>query len=273
MDPIFGLGRIHHVFSAAQRERIVLSALDAGFSHFDVAAAYGDGMAERELGRVLGGRRASIRITTKFGIPMRAIGELPTPLYFALRGAGQLLSTSFGARYDRRDFSPRVLIASVEASLRRLRTDYIDYLLVHEPATMDQFRALPGTWDELARLQSQGKVRRFGVSGDTQLLLDAENQGFVPSAAVRMVPMNDRTCELPEDWFIGKEVFVFNIVKHLGRTMGPGRIETRLLIDAVARALPRCRPVLASNNPAEIRRMGQALAAARGAAAVAGAAR
>jgi aryl-alcohol dehydrogenase-like predicted oxidoreductase len=49
----FGLGRLHHVLSGAERERIVLGAIDAGIEHFDVAAAYGDGLCEAEAGRLL----------------------------------------------------------------------------------------------------------------------------------------------------------------------------------------------------------------------------
>src|SRR5207248_1505143 len=138
----FGLGRLHHIFSRRMRERIVLGAMDAGFRHFDLAPAYGDGLVERELGRILGLRRAQVHIATKFGIPFRPIGALPMPAYFFLRAAGKAMRTSFGARYGERDFRPQTLIRSLDASLRRLRTDYVDLLLVHEPLSLDQFRAL-----------------------------------------------------------------------------------------------------------------------------------
>jgi hypothetical protein len=260
MQAGFGLGRLHHVFSAHDRERIVLGAIDAGFRHFDLAPAYGDGLAERELGRILGSRRPAVSITTKFGIPVRPIGELPMPVYFALRAGGKALRTSFGANYRRRDFSPKELVASLEASLRRMRTDYVDYLLAHEPTNIEQCRSLRDAWPEMERQVQRGKLRHFGISTDTQLMLDAEKEGLIPEAAVRMVPMNDVTCGLAASWFQNREVFVFNIVKHLSRSLGPGRIDARTLVEAFARALPAGRPIFATHNLADMKKMGDAIA-------------
>jgi D-threo-aldose 1-dehydrogenase len=269
----FGLGRLHHLFTRRRREEVVLGAIEAGFRHFDLAPAYGDGLAERELGRVLGGKRADVTITTKFGIPFSAIGELPMPAYLALRAAERVLPTPLGAKYGQRDFSSRTLVSSLEDSLRRMRTDYVDYLLVHEPMSIEQFRTLGDAWGEMEQQQRLGKIRKFGVSSDTRMLLDAERENLVPEAAVRMVPMDDVTCGLPQSWFSGREVFVFNIVKYLRRTHGPGRIETRSLIEGFARALPAGRPVLATNNIEELRRMGEAVAAISSGQPLAGAAR
>lgn len=259
MQAGFGLGRLHHLFSRVQRERVVLGAMDAGFRHFDLAPAYGDGLAERELGRILGNRRADITITTKFGIPFRAIGEFPMPVYFGLRVADRILKTKFGADYTRRTFTPQLVVASLEASLRRLRTDHVDYLLIHEPLSLGEFRTMSPVWTELQRQQQLGKVRRFGVSGDTRMVLDAEKEGLVPAAAVRMVPMNDVSCALPLSWFQDREVFIFNIVKHLRPALGGGRIETRSLIQAFAKAFPTGRPILATHNTDEMKRMNEAL--------------
>jgi len=256
----FGLGRLHHLFFRGDRRRIILAAIDAGFTHFDLAPAYGDGLAERDLGRILANQRDRFTITTKFGIPFRPIGELPMPIYFPLRVAGKLLHTSFGADYTRRTFTPASLAASLESSLRRLRTDHVDYLLVHEPMSLDHFRALGDVWREMERQQQLGKLRKFGVSGDTQRLLDAEKENIVPDAAVRMIPMNDVACALPKAWFQSREVFVFNIVRHLRATLGQGRINTAALLQAFSQALPSCRPILASHNLDEIKRMGDAIA-------------
>lgn len=260
MDAGFGLGRLHHIWTRRMRETVVLGAIDAGFRHFDLAPAYGDGLTERELGRTLAARREQVHIATKFGIPFRAIGELPIPLYYSIRVAGKVLRTSFGAEYDRRDFSPQALVRSLEESLRRLQTDYIDLLLVHEPMSLDQFGLLGDTWAELERQRDRGRIRKFGVSGDTQMLLDTERKGLVPATAVRMVPMNDVTCGLDDAWFRAREVFVFNIVNYFLRQRGPGRIDTETLLDEFVQRLPTCRPILASHNLDEIKRMGAAIA-------------
>lgn len=257
----FGLGRLHHVFSSAARRRVILSAIDAGFRHFDLAPAYGDGLAERELGRALRGRRHGVRIATKYGIPFRAIGELPSPIYLGLRVAAKTLRTSLGASYDRRDFGPAALVASLENSLRRLRTDYVDYLLVHEPTSLEQFRTLGDAWAEMERQQRLGKIRTVAVSSDTRLLLQAEQEGLVPREAMRMIPMNDASCSLPLAWYSEREVFVFNVVKHVRRGHPGGqRIATRALIESFVSVLPAAAPVLASHDLDEIRRMGEVLA-------------
>ncbi len=260
MQAGFGVGRLHHVFSRQDRENIIRAAMDAGFRHFDLAPAYGDGFNERELGRILGARRSEVQVATKFGIPFRAIGELPNPIYLALRIAGKALRTSFGAQYHKRDFSPTVLVTSLEDSLRRLRTDDVDLLLIHEPQTFAEFQTLNDTWPELERQVKLGKLRKFGISSHTQLLLDAEQAGLVADAAVRMVPMCDTTCSLPASWFSSREVCVFNVVKHLSKTLGPGRIETRKLLEGFVKALPTCKPILSTHDLAEMKRMGEAFA-------------
>ncbi|MGE3106878.1 MAG: aldo/keto reductase [Phycisphaerales bacterium] len=257
----FGLGRIHHLYARADRERVVHAALDAGFRHFDVAPAYGDGMAERELGRILGSRRAEVTITTKFGIPFRPIGEWPAPMYLALRAAGKAIGRSLGADYSRRDFSPVCEAKSLEESLRRLRTDYVDFLLVHEPLSLDEFRRLGDTWAELERQQTRGTVRRFGVSGLTPMVLEAESKGLIPTGAVRMIQMCDAACALGPEWFASRDVFVFNIVKHLSRSMGPGRIDGGALVERFVQAFPRATPIFSTHRVDEIRRLGSAMGA------------
>lgn len=257
----FGLGRLHHVFSRRHRESIVRTAMDEGFAHFDVAPVYGDGFVERELGRFLAQRRTDVTITTKFGIPFRAIGELPPAIYHGLRAAGKICCRSFGADYNRRDFGPRAAVASLEASLRRLRSEYIDYFLVHEPLALDEFSILADTWEAMEREQAKGKLREFGVSSGTLMLLDAEQQGWVPQSAVRMIPMDDISCTISERWFSGRQVFVFNIVRYLTRGQAKLRMDASVLVDEVVRALPACRPIFATHRLVEIRRLATALAA------------
>lgn len=265
----FGLGRVHHLFSRGERERVVRGAMDAGFRHFDLAPAYGEGLAERELGRILGARRDEVTITTKFGIPYRAIGEWPMPVYFGLRAAGKALKRSFGADYSRRDFSARAMVESLEASLRRMGTPHVDYLLVHEPLSLAEFRALGPTWSELEKQRAKGKVRRYGVSSLTPMLLEAEAEGLVPAEAVRMAPMTEQLCAQPQGWFEAREVFVFNIVKYVSRMAGSGagaggggagggRIETKVLVEKFAQALPLACPIFATHQVDEMKRMGEA---------------
>jgi aryl-alcohol dehydrogenase-like predicted oxidoreductase len=116
---------------------VVHKALDLGVTFFDTSDTYGErGGSEEYLGRALAGRRHDIVLATKFARPMDSEGRL--------QGA-----------------SRRYIISAVEASLRRLGTDYIDLYQQHiaDPRTPieETLRAL----DDLVR---QGKVRYIGSS-------------------------------------------------------------------------------------------------------------
>jgi aryl-alcohol dehydrogenase-like predicted oxidoreductase len=125
------------VYDRAEALRVVQQALDAGCDFFDTAPPYGGGRSEKLLGRALAGVRPSVTICTKFG--HSAEGLPPT------------------------NFDVAALRPSLEASLRRLRTDYVDVLLLHNPpvALLNGTRAaLRG--DGAAQGRGQGaRVRRL----------------------------------------------------------------------------------------------------------------
>ncbi len=117
--------------------KVVHKALDLGITLFDTADVYGErGGSEAVLGQVLGERRKDIVLATKFGLPMSE-GEI-------LKGA-----------------SRRYLLSAVEASLRRLRTDWIDLYQLHTPDPLTPIEETLRTLEELIR---QGKVRYLGCS-------------------------------------------------------------------------------------------------------------
>ncbi|MFC3999407.1 aldo/keto reductase [Nocardiopsis sediminis] len=122
-------------------DRIVAAALDLGVSYFDVADAYGDtpGLSETLLGDALRGRRDEAVIGTKFGI--------------GLNGA---LGPDWGVRGSR-----RYIRKAVEASLRRLRTDWIDLYQIHVPDPATPIEETLSTLDDLTR---EGKIRYGGSS-------------------------------------------------------------------------------------------------------------
>lgn len=119
---------------------LVDAALDTGITLFDVADVYGTprGRSEELLGEALLGRRDNAIIATKFGAPMAAAG----PDYEA-RG------------------SRRYLRQAVEASLRRLRTDWIDLYQLHRPDPLTPIAETLGALDDLVR---DGLVRYVGHS-------------------------------------------------------------------------------------------------------------
>ena len=118
---------------------VVHAALDAGITFFDTADRYpvtNAGRSEELLGSALGRRRDDAIVATKFGLPMDAAGKL--------RGA-----------------SRRYIMSAVDASLRRLKTDWIDLYQVHTP---DANTPIEETVCALDDLIAQGKVRYAGCS-------------------------------------------------------------------------------------------------------------
>jgi len=117
--------------------KVVHRALDLGVTLFDTADVYGNrGGSEDQLGVMLGSRRKDIVLATKFGMPMDDSG--------AKSGA-----------------SRRYIFAAVEASLKRLQTDWIDLYQVHRP---DDKTPIDETLSALDDLVRQGKVRYIGCS-------------------------------------------------------------------------------------------------------------
>ena len=161
---VLGLASLHHLHLPSQRQRFLQQAIELGVRHFDVAPMYGNGLDERELGIALRGRRSEATIATKFGIPFVPYGDWTRALFLPLRVADRILP-GHRARQTARDYSVASMNASVETSLRRLQTDYIDFLLLHEPppgAAGIDYAALV---EAASSLQAQGKVRTFGIAG------------------------------------------------------------------------------------------------------------
>ena len=133
-------------------EKAVLSAIDSGYTTFDHADIYCEGAAESLFGDALKNKpslRDQLIITSKCGI----------------RFAGQPDSSS-PYRYDS---SKQHIIASCEASLKRLRTDRLDVLMIHRPDFLGNPHEIA---EAIELLKSQGKVRLFGASNFTTSQID-----------------------------------------------------------------------------------------------------
>ncbi len=130
---------------------VVGAAIEAGVTLFDTADVYGNhGRSEVLLGQALGKRRDEVVVATKFGMDMG--GENGPD--WGVRGS---------RRYVRR---------AVEASLRRLDTDWIDLYQMHQP---DRSTPIAETLDVLDDLVADGKIRYIGSSNFTGWqLIDAD---------------------------------------------------------------------------------------------------
>ena len=127
----------------ADSRAVVHAALDAGITLFDTADSYG--ASEERLGVLLDGRRDEIVLATKFGGDVRP------------RGLDN--GADWGARGSR-----RYVVRAVEASLRRLRTDWIDLYQLHRPDPLTPIEETLAALDDLVRA---GKVRYLGSSNFT----------------------------------------------------------------------------------------------------------
>ncbi|MET4176185.1 aryl-alcohol dehydrogenase-like predicted oxidoreductase [Bradyrhizobium sp. LA6.1] len=121
---------------ADEARRLVDICLEAGVNLFDSADVYSNGASEEILGAAIRGRRDKVLISTKMSLPM---------------GDGPLDAGS--SRYR--------LVASVEAALRRLGTDYLDLLQLH---AFDAFTPIEEVLSTLDTLVRAGKLRYVGVS-------------------------------------------------------------------------------------------------------------
>jgi aryl-alcohol dehydrogenase-like predicted oxidoreductase len=138
-------GRI--AFGASQR--VVHAAIDRGINLIDTADSYGNkGGSEEELGRILGAKRKDIVLASKFGLQMDDAGKL--------KGA-----------------SRQYIMQAVEASLTRLRTDWLDLYQLHRPDPQTPIEETLRALDDLVR---QGKVRFIGCSNlSAQQLIEAQD--------------------------------------------------------------------------------------------------
>jgi len=162
---IFGLAGLHRIALVSHRQRLLRQAFDVGFRSFDVAPAYGDGLGELELGEAFSRRRPDIKITTKFGIPVDFYGERFRSAFTLTRVGRKYFSRGYGSEYARRRISGPEMIASLDGSLRRLRCDYVDRLLIHEPLELCGPELAAELTEFAERLKSQGKILSFGVCG------------------------------------------------------------------------------------------------------------
>jgi len=129
-----------------QAVRAIHRALDRGMNCVDTAPAYGAGHSEEVVARALEGRRKDVILVTKCGVKAPPPGQ-PGPL---------------------RDASRANILREVDASLRRLNTDWVDVLLVHWPDAQTPFEESMRALEEVV---ATGRARFVGVSNFTGAML------------------------------------------------------------------------------------------------------
>ncbi|HIT89280.1 MAG TPA: aldo/keto reductase [Candidatus Merdenecus merdavium] len=143
--PVIAVGcmRINSL-NQKQAEEYIQTALDLGANFFDHADIYGQGTCEEIFGDAVqrnGIPREKMLIQSKCGI-------VPGVMY---------------------DFSKEHILKSVDSSLKRLKTDYLDVLLLHRPDALVEPEEVAEAFDHL---ESTGKVRHFGVSNQNSMQME-----------------------------------------------------------------------------------------------------
>ena len=181
----FGCGAVGGLMvrgAAADQERTVARALESGVNYFDTAVQYGDGESEKNLGRILQNLKpANAIVGTKVRVPPADYGRIGD-----------------------------TIIASLEASLRRLQRDHVDIFHLHNPITTKEGgtalsvrQVRNDVVPAFERLRQQGKTRFLGITavGDTAALHEAIDSRAFDSAQVVYNMLNPSAAEaLPPNY-------------------------------------------------------------------------
>ncbi|MGZ3755657.1 MAG: aldo/keto reductase [Mucilaginibacter sp.] len=173
----FGCAPILGSVGAKTALRAIDCAIDCGITHFDLARSYGYGEAERFVGNALRNKRDMVVLTSKFGITANWKADILRPIKPSLRfvlnhfkkqqsekttqiaNAGPIVANQF---HNHIDINSKTMRSSLEKSLKALKTDYLDYFLIHEPlqkiANIDQLIAMS------EKLKAEGKIRAWGMA-------------------------------------------------------------------------------------------------------------
>jgi len=137
------LGNVFGGIDPGDGVKVVHQAVDSGINFFDTSPYYGITLAEERLGAALAGRRQRVILATKCG--RYGLAEF--------------------------DFSAQRVAASMDESLRRLQTDYVDLYQAHDIEFGDVQQIIDETIPALRQLQQQGKTRYIGITGYPPKLL------------------------------------------------------------------------------------------------------
>lgn len=178
----FGCAGLMARLNRRQSAELLRTALGSGITHFDTARLYGYGEAESVLGEVLAGRRASVTVTSKIGIlppqrsgfltAARGVTRKLAALHPTLR---RMLRNRAASMVRSGVFDIPSITKSLETSLRELRTDYLDILLLHECREADLER--PELLEFLEAAKRKGMIRHYGIATlieETEAVLDRQ---------------------------------------------------------------------------------------------------
>ncbi|HEX3793978.1 MAG TPA: aldo/keto reductase [Acidimicrobiales bacterium] len=225
----YGCASLYAIPTRKERQIVLDAAFDAGIRHFDVAPMYGLGLAESELSTLVSRHRDEITVATKFGIDVNAAGKIfgrvQGPMRRLMTRMPQIREKVRGPGGSNAGLANSLLYVtspntvanakrSLDASLRRLKVDYIDVFLLHDP----QSDLLPDHEGLTAYLDAQvesGTIRTWGIASDAH----------APNGEVEQMIWHSPVLQAREDIFTKTEEVTR---KHPGARISFGIIERGL---------------------------------------------
>jgi len=169
--PALGLGtsRLGHYYTEAKAQLSLDLAYNLGITYFDTAPIYAYGWSEKLLGTFVRNKRDKVQIATKIGLqPSRILSLLPFKVLGSLRNFAKTIrkENTSGmpvgvSNHLSISFDPIWAMQSLEGSLRRMKTDYVDVLLLHE-STIREANA-PETKQFMDQVIQSGKAKAIGI--------------------------------------------------------------------------------------------------------------
>jgi aryl-alcohol dehydrogenase-like predicted oxidoreductase len=239
----FGCSAIMGRVGRRQSLRALAAAYDAGVNFFDTARSYGYGESETVIGEFLRGRRNRTILSTKFGIiPVhqapwkRALMPAIRTIVDHIPSTRSIVRSQVKRQLQENQITRDVLKTSLDESLRKLRTDYVDILFIHSApaAVLNQTDLL----EDLERLVTAGKIRMAGISADPDVIAAALQRGQPQLTAVQF------PASLHDPSFMRKIAEMQNrglvfVANHpFGGTEGISRLRSRLNEIAESHATP-----------------------------------
>lgn len=248
----FGTASLHHLRDASARAGLLELAVELGLTHLDTAPLYGFGLAERELGGLLRRHRGRITIATKVGLYPPGGSDQSAWQMWARKIGGRVLPAL--SRFQA-DFDLARAEASLGDSLRRLGSERVDLLLLHEPS----LAALqPDAWRRwLEREQARGRIGAWGLAGPADVLLPLAR--VLPEAQLQIAdqPGSPAIAALAAAGLTPR--FLYGYLSAASRNSGP-LDAVRVLADALCRA-PQSTVLFSTRQPARLRAMVEGLRA------------
>lgn len=226
-SPQLGFGCVRLTYHLTYRKALenLATAYDAGITHFDVARLYGFGTAEKILGQFIKDKRDKVTVTSKFGIfpgnqlmgnlyvqnfarhTFRILKKLPIKQQ-AQQAANEVV-------LQHRNFSVGDAEKSLHTSLQALRTDHIDYYLLHEPCIADTQSAALQQF--LQQQQRKGCIGAYGIGSFTGAIVN--NIRLLPAGYT--VLQTDHSfpflSPIPVDVSCQKQLFFFSPFRYYSR--------------------------------------------------------